>query len=87
MFTSPYEYMPPKPSLLSKAGSVLAKFIGSIFKVGELLPTPKIEITNERFLFVKNAYLQPLKKAAASLETTIEWPNQDAKELFQLVIE
>lgn len=67
-FTSVYEYMPEKKSVLSTVGSILVKLLGGAFHLGEeLLPTPTIEVTSERYMITKAVYSQSLKKASSYL--------------------
>ena len=44
------------------------KLMGGVFSIGDFLPQAKVEVTAERYLFTKIAYLQPLKKALNDIE-------------------
>ena len=89
MFISPYEYVEKRSSWLGKIGGSVLQLAGGIFSISGLLPQAKVEITAQRYLFTKMAYLQPLKKAASELEQSsgIAWPNNESKQLFNLVLE
>ena len=76
-------------SLVGKIGGSVLKFMGGVFSIGEFLPQAKVEVTAERYLFTKIAYLQPLKKALNDIELSenIKWPNKESRELFSLLVE
>ena len=86
-FQSIYEYIPEKTSILTKVTNVLGKCLGGAFHLGEeLLPTPTIEVTSERYAVAKT-YVQSLKKASNFIlleghENPIEWPSATSKQLF-----
>ena len=66
---SNYEYMPErKSSLVGIIGGSVLKLMGGVFSIGELFPQARVEVTAERYLFTKVAYLQPLKKAVNDIE-------------------
>ena len=67
-FLSTYQYVPEKKtSIFGKVGGSILKLMGGVFSVGELFPQAKVEISTQRYLFTKMAYLQPLKKATNEL--------------------
>ena len=60
-----------------------------MFSFAGMLPQAKVEISAQRYLFTKVAYLQPLKKAVSELEqpSGLTWPNKESRQLFSLLVE
>ena len=65
LFVSPYEYVEQRSSWLGKIGGSMLKLAGGMFSFAWMLPQAKVEISAQRYLFTKVAYLQPLKKAVS----------------------
>ena len=66
LFTSSYEYVPSKGtgvSLLGKVGTGVLKVMGGLISFSGWFPEAKVDVSAERYLLAKGAYLQPLKKA------------------------
>jgi hypothetical protein len=78
LFVSPYEFVEQRSNWLGKIGGTMLKFAGGMFSFAGMLPQAKVEISAQRYLFTKVAYLQPLKKAVSELEqpSGLTWPNK-----------
>ena len=78
-----------KGSIIGKIGGSVLRLMGGIFSINEFFPQARVEVTAERYLFTKIAYLQPLKKTLQDIELQedLKWPNEESKELFSLFVE
>lgn len=85
MFNSVYEYIPQqKKSIVRSIGTGIFKLLGGVLGVFDWFPEVKEEITSHRYAFVKQSYLLSVLKADID---RIAWPNEKAKDLFNLVYE